>query len=150
MCKAKLGDRRGTLHPIRGCSSLDTLTSPSVYLSTNTSPSLYLFLEFEPYLGKSEESNNQEVKENRAFRILFITKKAIKKQRGFAWNFLETPIQSEQRCLSPLFQRTLFLMLLLFRKYPNPQARTNKMVNGVVYHPCLSRLASTIHPFIFL
>ena len=32
-----------------------------------------------------------------------------------------------------------------FQKHLNPQVRTNKMVNNVVYHPCLSRLASSIH-----
>ena len=37
--------------------------------------SVYFFLEFEPLLGKSEEFNNQEMKEIRAFRIFFITKK---------------------------------------------------------------------------
>ena len=37
-----------------------------------------------------------------------------------------------------------------FQKYLNPQVRTNKLVNSVFYHPCPSRLASVIHPFIFL
>ena len=49
-----------------------------------------------------------------------------------------------------LFQRTLFLMFPHFQKYLNPQVRTNKLVNSVFYHPCPSRLASGIHPFIFL
>ena len=43
------------------------------------------------------------MKVNKAFRIPFITKKTIKKQTGFAKNFLEAPIQSIQRCLNPLF-----------------------------------------------
>ena len=86
------------------------------------------------------------MKENRAFRIIFITKK----QTGFAWNFLEIPIQNVQRCISILFQRNLFLTFLLFQKYLNPQVRAKKMVNSVVYHPCPSRLAWRIHPFIFL
>ena len=81
------------------------------------------------------------MKGNRAFRILFI----IKKQTGFAWNFLE----NLRRCLSPLFQCTLFLMFPLFQKYFKPQVRTNKMVNSVFYHPCPSILASRIQPFIF-
>ena len=34
-----------------------------------------LFLEFEPWLGKSEKFNNQGMKESKAFRIPFITKK---------------------------------------------------------------------------
>ena len=36
-----------------------------------------------------------------------------------------------------------------FSKYFNPQVRTNKLVNSVVYHPCPSRLASGIHPYFF-
>ena len=40
--------------------------------------SVYLFLEFEPELGKSEKFNNQGMKENKAFRIPFITKKQLK------------------------------------------------------------------------
>ena len=47
--------------------------------------------------------------ENRAFSILFITKK-----KGFAWKFFETLIQNVQSHLNLLFQRTLFLMFPLF------------------------------------
>ena len=60
-------------------------------------------------------------------------------------NFLETLIQSAQRSLSLLFQCTLFLMFPLCQKYLNHQVRTNKLVNSVLYHPCLLRLASRIH-----
>ena len=74
------------------------------------------------------------MKENRAFRSLFITKK----QRGFAWNFLETPIQNVQRCLSLLFQSALFLVFPLFQKYLKSLVRTSKMVNSVVYQPCIT------------
>ena len=39
---------------------------------------------------------------------------------------------SAQRCLSPLFQRTLFLLPPLFQRYLKSQViRTNKMVNSV-------------------
>ena len=48
--------------------------------------------------------------ENRAFSILFITKK----KKGFAWKFFETLIQNVQSHLNLLFQRTLFLMFPLF------------------------------------
>ena len=65
-------------------------------------------------------------------------------------NFLETPVQGVQRSLNLLFQRTLFLMFPLFQKNLNSKFRTNKLVKSVVYHPYLSRLASRIHPFIFL
>ena len=49
--------------------------------------------------------------ENRAFSILFITKK---KKKGFAWKFFETLIQNVQSHVNLLFQRTLFLMFPLF------------------------------------
>ena len=77
------------------------------------------------------------MKENIVFRILFITKK----QTGFAWSFLETPMQNVQRCLSPLFQLPLFLMFPL-SKISNPE------VNNVVYHSCPSRWALRMHPFL--
>ena len=54
----------------------------------------------------------------------------------------------------PLPSRTtfapLFLLTPLFWGYLNSQVRINKMVNSLDYHPCPSRLASRIHPFIFL
>ena len=40
-------------------------------------------------------------------------------------------------------------MFPLFQKYLNPQVRTSKLVNNVVYHPCPSRLASGIHHYFF-
>ena len=57
---------------------------------------------------------------------------------NFSWN---TNTKCK-RSLCLLFQRTLFLIFPLFQKYLNPQVRTNKFVGCVVYHPCLSRLAS--------
>ena len=62
---------------------------------------------------------------------------------------LEIPIESVQRCLNPLFQRTIFMMFIFFSK-KNPQVRTNNMVNSVAYLPCTSQLATSIHLFIFL
>ena len=58
------------------------------------------------------------MKENKAFRILFITKKTIKKQKRFIKNVLETPIQSIQRCLNP--QHILFLCSLYFKNISTP------------------------------
>ena len=55
----------------------------------NNSLSVYLFLEFEPELSKSEEFNNLGVTEDRAFRILLITKNSTKSDRiclEFYWN----------------------------------------------------------------
>ena len=66
------------------------------------------------------------MKENRAFTILFCNQKTIKKQTGFAHNFLETPIQSIERYLNPLFQGIVFLLFPLFQKYLNHQVRTNE------------------------
>ena len=41
-------------------------------------------------------------------------------------------MQSVQRSLSLLFQRTLFLIFPLFQKYLNSQVRTKKVVNSAV------------------
>ena len=68
------------------------------------------------------------MKENKAFRIPFITKKTIKKQTGFAKNFLEAPIQSIQRCLNPLFQPILFWCSLFFKNISTPRLEPT---NGV-------------------
>ena len=58
-----------------------------------------------------------------------------------------------QRCLNPIFQHPLFLLLPLFQRYLIPQVRWMiKIANkhSVRYYLCLSRLVSRIHPFIFL
>ena len=55
----------------------------------DNSLSVYLFLEFEPQLDKSEKFNNQAMKENRAFRIHFLTKKQLKSRQActkFSYN----------------------------------------------------------------
>ena len=87
------------------------------------------------------------MKENRAFRILFITKN----QRGFAWNFLETPVQNVQRCLSLVFQRALFLVFPLFQKYLKSLVRTSKMVETFKYFEFMvfTFLENTLNPGIF-
>ena len=59
-----------------------------------------------------------------------------------------SPSQVEQIPKIPL--PLLFLLTLLFWGYLNSMIRINKMVNSLDYHPCPSRLASRIHPFIFL
>ena len=51
--------------------------------------SVYLFLEFEPELGKSEKFNNQGMKENKAVRIPFITKKQLKSREDLHKIFLK-------------------------------------------------------------
>ena len=47
-------------------------------------------------------------------------------------------MQSVRRNLKLQFQLTLFLMFPIFQKYLSSQVTTNKMVNSVVSHPCLS------------
>ena len=56
---------------------------------------LYLFLQFE--LGNSQEINNQEMKENRAFTVLFIIKIQEKGKQTLHELFFETPIEYVQR-----------------------------------------------------
>ena len=86
------------------------------------------------------------MKQNTAFTISCY----YRKHTGFAWNFVETPIQNVPRHLSPLFLTHPFSDVLSFQKYLNLQVRINKMVNSVVYYPFPSRLASNICPFIYL
>ena len=109
------------------------------YLSRRIDNSLdiYLFLNFE--LGKSEEFNNPEMKENRAFRsYCFYNRK--KKHTSLSWNFLKTTIHV-YRGASTLY----FNILLLFSVNPcclkisQPHIRINKMVNSVDYPSCVSR-----------
>ena len=68
----------------------------------------------------------------------------------FKWKFFEIPTQIIQSCLDPQSQCILFWMIPFFQKYLYPQVATNKMLNSNAYHPCPSRLASRIHPFIFI
>ena len=73
------------------------------------------------------------MKENRAFRSYSSSSQTQKKEDKHWMKFSENPNTSMQRCRGCL----------------NPQIRINKIVNSVDYHPCPSRLASSIHPFIF-
>ena len=96
--------------------------------------------------------------------IMFAGMDVLGKSSPSNLNFLNSPLlvlscpnyywnpnrKCQERCLNLLFQRTIFLIIPLFQKYLNPQVRTNKMVNSVVYHPCPARLASMIHLFILL
>ena len=108
-------------------------------------------------LSRSEEFNKHGEKENRAFRSSsFLTPK--KQLTGFAWNFLETPIQV-CRGVSILYFNIPFIFFFFFfflYLFPvfwghlNPHVRINKKLNSVAYHPGPSRLVSKIHPFISL
>ena len=55
----------------------------------DNSLSVYLFLELQPQLGKSEEFSNQGMKENKAFRIPFTTKKQLKSRQALHRIFLK-------------------------------------------------------------
>ena len=83
-CKAKL---KGTyLRKLKRVSKVGgnfTPTGRRVLLTRHfdNSLSVYLSLEFQPQLGKSETFNNQGMKENKTFRIPFITKKELKSRQ---------------------------------------------------------------------
>ena len=56
------------------------------------------------------------------------------------------PSQAEQLPKLP----SLFLLAPLFWGYLGSQVAINEMVSNLDYHPCPSRLASRIHPVLFL
>ena len=109
----------------------------------DNSPSVYLFLKYEPQLGKSEKFNNQGMKENRAFRILFITKKQLKSRQALHRIFLK-PQYKVYRGASILYFNASFSDVPSFSKISQPPGQNQQMVNSVVYHPCPSRLASRL------
>ena len=65
------------------------------------------------------------MKENKAFGIIFITKKQLKSRQGSHRMFLK-PQYKVYRGVSILYFNTFFSDVLLFQKYLNPQFRTNK------------------------
>ena len=122
MCKAKpkgahlreskrVSEDSGTLPPI----------GRRVLLTKHfdNSPSVYLFLEFEPYLGKPEKFNNQEMKENKAFRIPFITKKQLKGRQALHRTFLK-PQYKVYRVASILYCKASFSDVPSFSKMSQP------------------------------
>ena len=96
------------MHPCRlGC-PLPGRT-PSRHIGNSLS--VYLFLEFEPQLDKSEEFSNHWMKKIELLEAIpFLSPK--KNQAGFAWNFLETPIQV-CRGASILYFNTLFFFFFV-------------------------------------
>ena len=81
----------------------------------DNSLSVYLFLKFEPQLGKSEKFNNQEIKENKSFRILFIIKKQLKSRQALHQIFLQ-PQYKVYRGASILYFNALFSDIPSFSK----------------------------------
>ena len=83
----------------------------------DNSLSVYLFLEFK--LGKLEEFNNQGMKENKAFRIPFITKKQLKSRQAFDRIFLK-PQYKVCRGVSILYFNASFSDVPSFSKMSQP------------------------------
>ena len=104
---------------------------------------VYRFLKYEPQLGKSEKFNNQGMEENRAFRILFVTKKQLKSRQALHGIFLK-PQCKVYRGVSILYFNPSFSDVPSFSKTSQPLGQNQQMVNSVVYHPCCSRLASRL------
>ena len=66
------------------------------------------------------------MKENKAFRILFITKKQLKSRQGSYRMFLKPQYKKYTEVSQSSISTHPFLMFSLFQKYLNPQFRTNK------------------------
>ena len=111
----------------------------------DNSLSVYLFLEFEPQLGKSEKFNNQGTKENKAFRIPFITKKQ-KADRLYIYRIFLKSQYKAYRGASILYCNTSISDVLSFSKMSQPPGQCQQIaLNSVVYHhPCPSRIASRL------
>ena len=71
-----------------------------------------------------------------------------KKPDRLCMKFSSNPNASVQRCLNPLFQRTLF-RCPSFPRLSQPKFRINKIVHSVDSHPRPLRLVSRTHSFIF-
>ena len=81
------------------------------------------------------------MKENKAFRIPFITKKQLKSRQALHRIFLK-PQYKVYRGASILYFNGSLSDVFSFSKISQPPAKNQQMVNSVVYHPCPSRLAS--------
>ena len=84
-CQAKLKEAhlRESKRISKGQGDFTPIIGRKVLLTRHfdNSLSVYLSLEFQPQLGKSETFNNQGMKENKTFRIPFITKKELKSRQ---------------------------------------------------------------------
>ena len=110
----------------------------------DNSPSVYLFLEFEPQLGKSKKFSNQGMKESKAFRIPFITKKQLKSRQALHRIFFKTQYKV-YRVASILYFNASFSDVTSFSKMSQPPGYNQQMVlNRVVYHSCPSIIASRL------
>ena len=80
------------------------------------------------------------MKENKAFRIPFITKKQLKGRQALHRIFLKHQCKVYNGA-SILYINASFSEVLSFSKISQPPGQNQQMVNNVVYHPCPSRLA---------
>ena len=74
------------------------------------------------------------MKENKAFRILYITKKQLKSRQASHKMFLK-PQYKLYGGTSILYFNTSFSDVLSFSEISQPSGWNQQMVNSVVYHP---------------
>ena len=79
------------------------------------------------------------MKENKDFRIPFITKKQLKSRQVLHRIFLK-PQYKIHRVASILYFNASFSDVPSFSKISQPLSKNQQMVNSVAYHPCPSRL----------
>ena len=125
-------------------SSVHNILDEIMYFLDRSIPFNFNFLNFALLIWSSPNSSYNFWNQESVFRIIFSGVSQSKSE--FSGNpntkFIEVPQSS--------ISTQLFLMFSLFQKYLNPQVRTNKIGNSIVYNPCPSRLALRIHYFIFL
>ena len=78
-----------------------------------------VYIEIEPKLGKSEKFNNQGRKENKAFRIPFITKNQLKSRQALHRIFLKLQYKV-YKGLSILYLNASFSNVPFFSKMSQP------------------------------
>ena len=82
------------------------------------------------------------MKENKAFRIPFTTKKQLKSRQAMHRIFLK-PQYKVYRGASILYFNASFSDVSSFSKMSQPPGQ-NQQINSIAYHPCPSRLASRL------
>ena len=84
------------------------------------------------------------MKENKTFRIPFITKKKQLKSRQGSHRMFLKPQYKVYGGASILYFNTSFSDVLSFSKISQPPGKNQQMVNSVAHHPCPSILASRL------
>ena len=83
------------------------------------------------------------MKENKTFRIPFITKKQLKSKQALHRLFLK-PQYKVYRGASILYFNASFSDVPSFLQMSQLPGLNQQMINSVAYHPCPSRLASRL------